>query len=251
MIGKLYAGALASLLAFSSPVSAQENWSYAGTNGPEHWHSLSPANSMCATGRQQSPINIEGTEPVIMHRLITNYTVSPVHLRNDRVVINMPYEKGSMLTVGGKVFELRGFTFRTPAEHTIAGKSYPMSIQFMHEAITGVRAIVEVLVEEGKANLAAQELWDLMPLEPDQVNKRDKVLVNARDLMPADKSYYRYMGSLTTPPCTEGVHWYVLKTPIELSKEQIALVKGILGGKASRPLQPRNNRIILDARPHS
>lgn len=249
MMGKLHAGMLAGLLAFGSAASAQDNWSYSGSNGPANWHSLSPANAVCQSGQQQSPINLEGTEPVIMHRLVTNYTVTPVHLRNDRITINMPYAKGSYLSVGAKVFQLKGFTFRTPAEHAVSGKRHPMSIQFMHEDLDGRRAIVEVFVKEGKANLAAQELWELMPLEPDQIVKRNKVLVNARDLMPTDKSYYRYMGSLTTPPCSEGVSWYILKRPIELSKEQIALVRGIVGGDTARPLQRRNNRIILDARP--
>lgn len=249
MMGKLQAGLLASMMAFSGTVTAQSNWSYSGSNGPANWHSLSPANAICRTGRQQSPINIEGTEPVIMHRLITNYTVAPVNLRNDRLAINMPYTDGSFLNIGAKAFQLRGFTFRVPAEHAVSGTRHPMSIQFFHEDLNGQKAIVEVLVKEGKAHLAAQELWELMPLEADQVMKHPKTLVNARDLMPTDKSYYRYMGSLTTPPCSEGVHWYVLKNPIELSKDQIALVNGILGGQAARPLQNRNNRIILDARP--
>ncbi|MEX0297823.1 MAG: carbonic anhydrase [Kordiimonas sp.] len=249
MMGKLHAGLLAGLLAFSGNASAQNNWSYSGANGPANWHSLSPANSVCRSGRQQSPINIEGTDPVIMHRLVTNYTVTPVNLRNDRLAINMPYEDGSFLTVGTKAYQLRGFTFRSPAEHAVSGTRHPMSIQFFHEDLFGNKAIVEVLVKEGKAHLAAQELWELMPLEPDQVVKRPKTLVNARDLMPSDKSYYRYMGSLTTPPCSEGVNWYILKKPIELSKDQISLVRGILGGDTARPLQNRNNRIILDARP--
>lgn len=249
MIGKFHAGLLAGLLTCTGTLSAQDNWSYSGSNGPENWHSLSPANTICRTGQQQSPINIEGTEPVIMHRLVTDYQVAPVHLRNERIVINMPYPKGSNLIVGPKVFGLKGFTFRTPAEHAISGERHPMSIQFMHESLEGRRAIVEVLVKEGKANMAAQELWELMPLEPDQVMKRDKVLVNARDLMPSDKSYYRYMGSMTTPPCSEGISWYILKKPIEMSREQIALVRGIVGGDTARPLQRRNNRIILDARP--
>lgn len=249
MMGKLHAGLCAGLIALSGSATAQDNWSYSGTNGPDNWHSLSSANAVCRSGRQQSPINIEGTEPVIMHRLATNYTVTPVNLRNDRLAINMPYADGSFLTIGGKVFQLRGFTFRTPAEHAVSGTRHPMSIQFFHEDVSGQKAIIEVLVKEGKANLAAQELWELMPLEPDQVVKNNKTLINARDLMPADKSYYRYMGSLTTPPCSEGVNWYILKKPLELSKEQISLVRGILGGDTARPLQNRNNRIILDARP--
>ncbi|MBL4838507.1 MAG: carbonic anhydrase family protein [Kordiimonadaceae bacterium] len=248
-LARALSAALVGAMAFTASANAQSNWSYSGSNGPNKWHEISGANSLCRAGRQQSPINIEGTDPAVMHRLKTNYLVTPVHLKNNRISVNMFYKKGSILTVGTKVYELEGFDFHTPAEHAIAGKRMPMSIQFMHRARNGSRAIIEVQVKEGRTNIAGQELWELLPLEPDQVMKRIKTLVNARDLMPFDKAYYRYMGSMTTPPCREGVNWYILKTPIEFSKEQIALIRGIVGGDTARPLQNRNNRIILDARP--
>jgi len=252
MVGKisvaLIAGLLSTTLA-SASTSTQDNWSYSGNNGPANWHQLSPANSQCRSGKSQSPINIEGTDPAIMHRLITDYGVAPLSLKNKRIRVEMDYVPGNLLKVGAKVFVLKTLDFHTPAEHQIAGKTYPMSIQFKHRAADGSWAIIETLVKEGRENLAAQEMWDHLPLEPNQNVKRAKVLINARDLMPTDKSYYRYMGSLTTPPCSEGVSWYILKRPIELSKSQIELIRGIVGGDTARPLQARNNRMILDARP--
>lgn len=228
--------------------SQQANWSYSGSNGPNNWHTLSGVNAVCRTGQFQSPLNIEGTEPAVMQRLETNYQVTPIDLMNNRLSVTMRYDAGSMLQVGRKSFALNGAVFHTPAEHTVAGETFPMSIQFMHEAEDGARAIVVSLIKEGAENNAIKEFLPHLPLEAEQRNRRTDVFVNARDLMPSDKSYYRYMGSLTTPPCSEGVSWYVLKNPIEFSVEQIALIKGVIGGSNARPLQRRGNRIILDAR---
>jgi carbonic anhydrase len=252
MLGKLSAVLASGLLATTVTAygaSAQDNWSYSGASGPTNWHQLSPANALCRVGRSQSPIAIDGTDPVIMHRLETDYKVSPLDLKNRNRTVSMEYGEGSRLIVGSKRFTLESLSFHTPGEHTVAGERFPVSIQFKHRAPDGSYAIVETLVREGDANLAAQEIWDNMPLEPGQTSKSSKVLINARDLMPTDKSYFRYMGSLTTPPCSEGVHWYVLKRPIELSKAQIDLLIGVTGGENARPLQNRNNRMILDARP--
>jgi len=244
----LTAGLLSTMVAGAGAL-AQDAWSYSGGKGPNNWYQLSPANNLCRTGKSQSPINIEGTDPAIMHRLITDYGVSPLALKNNQIRVDMTYAPGSLLKVGRKNFTLMSMDFHTPAEHQVAGKVFPMSIQFKHRAADGNWAIIETLVKEGDENLAAQEIWDHLPLEPGQTVKLPKVLVNARDLMPTDKSYYRYMGSLSTPPCSEGVSWYILKRPIELSKSQIDLIRGIVGGDTARPLQPRNNRMILDARP--
>jgi len=252
MVGKysaaLQAGLLSTVLTLGG-VSAQDNWSYAGGNGPKTWHQLSPANKLCRAGQRQSPVNIEGTDPVIMHRLVTDYKVAPINMKNGGHTISMAYTNGSHLKVGAKMFTLRSFSLHAPAEHTISGKRYPMSIQFLHTGPGGTRAVIETLVEEGQTHIAARELLGSMPIEAGQNSKHEKILINARDLMPTDKSYYRYMGSLTTPPCSEGVHWYILKEPIQLSKSQIALVKGVVTGENARPIQARNNRIILDARP--
>lgn len=243
----LASGLLATTASFVT--TAQDTWSYTGDNGPPNWHRLSPANSVCRTGRSQSPIAIDGTDPAIMHQLVTDYKVSPLNLANNKQTLSMRYAEGSRLLIGAKRFNLVGFSFHTPGEHTVAGERFPASIQFHHQSFDGRMAIVETLVREGDTNLAVQEIWDNMPLEAGQSNKTNKVLINARDLMPTDKSYFRYMGSLTTPPCSEGVHWYVLKNPIELSRAQLDLLKGVTGGENARPIQNRNNRMILDARP--
>lgn len=245
-IGLLLVGFAAPALA---PAKAQQaNWSYSGANGPSAWHTLSNGYAQCSTGKFQSPINIEGTEPAVMHRLRSNYLVAPVNMVNTRLGIAADYPAGSELKVGPKTFALNGFMFKSPAEHTVAGEAFPLSLQFIHRAQDGSRAIVVSLVKEGRENLAMSELTPHLPLEPDQRNRRPEVLFNARDLMPNDSGYYRYSGSLTMPPCSEGISWYVLKDPIEMSKEQINLIKGVIGGTNARPLQNRGNRIIMDAR---
>lgn len=243
----LHTGLLSTAIALGS-ASAQDNWSYSGGNGPQAWHQQ-PGAALCRTGQRQSPIAIEGTDPVIMHRLNTNYDVAPIDMKNNQHSVSMAYTDGSHLRVGAKFFTLQRISFHTPAEHTVAGKVFPMSIQFHHRGPDGKWAVIETLVNEGREHRAAQEFLENLPIEPGQSMKRPKVLVNARDLMPAEKDYYRYMGSLSTPPCTEGVSWYVLKKPIQLSKEQIAMAKGVVGGDSARPIQARNNRMILDARP--
>lgn len=222
----------------------QDGWSYSGSNGPATWSSVAPA---CAGG-QQSPIVIEGTEAVIMHRMEPMYRVNPVATHNDGRTVRQNYDAGSILRVGNKIYVLQEFHFHTPAEHQILDTTYPMSIQFTHRSLNGELAVVSVLVREGKENAAAAELLPHLPLEPGQSMNLPTIMINARDFMPASSGYYRYMGSLSHPPCTEGVNWYVMKTPIEFSAEQIGVIKSLTGENA-RPVQPRNNRIILDAQP--
>jgi carbonic anhydrase len=244
----LYATLVAISLLSTGAQAQDATWSYSGPNGPQNWYSLSGAYSQCRTGQFQSPINIEGTEPAVMHHLDPQYDVAPIDLKNEGLGVAMTYSKGSQLHVGKKIFSLNRLTFHTPAEHTIVGISFPLSIQFLHTATDGSTAMVVSLVTEGNENQAIKEYLPYLPLEIGQRNRRSDILVNARDLMPADKSYYRYAGSLTTPPCTEGVSWYVLKHSIQMSKEQIAMLKGVIGADNARPLQPRGNRMILDAR---
>ncbi|TNE67159.1 MAG: carbonic anhydrase family protein [Alphaproteobacteria bacterium] len=234
-----FAGLSALVVAAAAPALADDNWSYGGA-GPASW------GGTCAVGTMQSPIDIEGTEPALMHRLDMQYQVAPLALFNDRHGIRMDYPGGSFLVVGNKRYQLAGFHFHTPSEHSVMDAIFPMEIHFDHVAADGSVATVAVLVRAGAANPAAEEIWPNLPLEPDQNTSRPDIKINARDLMPNDKSYYRYMGSMTTPPCAEGVNWYVLKAPVEFSEQQIGALKGITGDTA-RPRAARNNRIILDA----
>jgi carbonic anhydrase len=236
-------GSLVAASALAAAAFAQDNWSYTGSNGPDSWGSLS---SVCANGSMQSPIVIEGTESVYMNRLETLYSVAPIDMLNDRHTIRFNYASGSMMKVGPKLFELENFHFHTPAEHKVLTTSFPLEIHFDHKAADGSLARIAVLVKEGGQNAAAEEILPYLPIEPDQTSRRPEIKINARDLMPNDHAYYRYMGSTTMPPCSEGVNWYVMKEPVEFSSQQIATLRGIMGENA-RPLQPRNNRMILDA----
>ena len=234
------------LLGLAALASADDMWSYTGENGPANWGSSAP---VCANGALQSPIVIEGTEPALLNRIETNYSVAPVDMHNDRHSIHFTYTPGSMLKIGDKQFELEEFHFHTPAEHRILDTSFPMEIHFKHKMADGTFAVLAVMVKEGRSNLAAEEIWPHLPLEPDQTTRRPDIKINARDFMPDNKAVFRYMGSLTTPPCTEGINWYIFQQPIEFSSQQIAAIHGIMGDNA-RALQPRNNRMILNALPN-
>ncbi|WP_417449948.1 carbonic anhydrase [Kordiimonas sp.] len=246
MYWKQSLGSFVVTVALATATSAQDNWSYSGSNGPDNWGAGS---SVCANGSMQSPIVIEGTEPVYLNRLETHYMVSPLVMHNDRHTVRFNYAPGSKMKIGAKEYELKNFHFHTPAEHRVLTSSYPMEIHFDHAAADGTLARIAVLVKEGKSNMAAEEIWPHLPIEPDQTSRREEVKVNARDLMPNNRIFYRYMGSQTTPPCSEGVNWYIFKEPVEFSSQQIAALRGIMGENA-RPLQPRNNRMILDGLPN-
>jgi len=160
--------------------------------------------------------------------------------------IQANYGKGSHIVLGSERYDLTHFHFRTPSEHTVAGRSFPMEIQFVHKNAKGRTAIVALLVTSGPANLAARELWDRLPIKAHTRSKNTRALINARDLLPDKTAHFRYQGSLTTPPCTENVDWLVLRTPVAFSDDQIVRLRGIMGENA-RPVQARNGRYLLQS----
>jgi carbonic anhydrase len=230
---------------YTIPANAQDSWSYSGDTGPVNWGQLSQDYSTCSNGSQQSPIDIEGTDPAILHDLKLHYNVNTIDLRHRGNRIVQSYQADSLLSVGNKKFELKNITFRTPAEHTVSGNSYPIEIQFAHQDKDGRTAILSVLGTIGSENKALSEILANLPLEAGQASKNDNILINVRDLTPHNTAYYRYNGSLTQPPCSEGVSWYLMKTPVEVSSGQVNVLNALAGNNA-RPTQPRNNRIILD-----
>ncbi len=250
------AGALAAALAVTmAPASAEDaemkggamvKWSYEGETGPDKWGELSPQYLWCSRGRMQSPVDLKDPEPAEMAGIKFDYQVTPLSVLNDGHTIQVNYAKGSSMTVGGRKFMLKTISFHTRSEHTVDGHSFPMEIHFMHESARGEMAVVAVLVEQGDENLGAREIWQHLPQKTQLEQEFANILVNGRDMLPGKQGYYRYMGSLTAPPCTEGVNWFVLKNPIQFSAEQIQAMAAILGSNA-RPVQPRNNRIMLDA----
>jgi carbonic anhydrase len=165
---------------------------------------------------------------------------------NNGRTVQANYGKGSYITLGAERYDLLQFHFHTPSEHRIAGRSFPMEIHFVHSNKRGQLAVVGVLATVGDYNLAAREIWDRLPAQAHTKSADTRALINARDLLPDETKYFRYSGSLTTPPCSEKVNWVVLQKPIYFSDTQISKLHRIIGRNA-RPARARNSRYLLQS----
>jgi carbonic anhydrase len=236
----------AGAVAGSDPAKAgaeECHWSYDGSTGPGDWWKIcSPKFCVCASGIRQSPIDLSDMARAELPLLSFRYRSTPLLVVNNGHTIEVPVG-GSELRVEGESYELLQFHFHTPSEHEIRGKGAPMELHFVHTNALGELAVVGVMLREGAANATLQKIWDLMPRSEGQALD-PKVRINPAALLPAGHAYARYAGSLTTPACAEGVRWYVLLDPVEVSAEQIAAFRTIFPHNA-RPLQPRNGREIL------
>ncbi len=175
-------------------------------------------------------------------RIIRHEHVVDVINSGDTIQIN--YDEGSTLTVDATEFELAQFHFHVPSEHNVDGKSFPMEMHLVHVSEQGEIAVVGVLIEEGSHNPAFEPVVEHIPLESGDEEHLEHVQVQIDDLLPADSSTFRYPGSLTTPPCSEGVRWFVLVQHLELSSQQIQSFARVISGN-NRPLQPHNGRDLL------
>ncbi len=220
------------------------HWSYEGDGGPSHWGTLSKMFTMCAKGKQQSPIDITGaSDSPSLPSLEFNYKTTPLKIKNNGHAVQIDYEEGSHLKIGDQTYKLLQFHFHSPSEHKLNGKSFDMEMHLVHRNKLGQLAVVGVFMKKGAENPFIKKLWELFPKTKDKVNT-SKDLVNVLNGLPNKKSYYSYSGSLTTPPCSEGVKWMVLETPIEVSGKQIAEFKAVFTDTA-RPVQPLNERKLF------
>lgn len=222
-------------------------WTY---EGADHWSDLDPEYAPCNIGKEQSPIDIRNPEKANLPSLQFESTSVPLkYVINNRHTIRVDYHSGNgnFLLAEGKRYELTQFHFHRPSEEYIQGKPYEMEVHLMYKADDGKVAGVAVFVRPGDANTTVQTVWDHMPKTEGQQEVHG-VEISPRSLLPRDTAaYYLYMGSLTAPPCTEGITWFVLKTPIEMSAEQVeAFAK--LYPKDARPLQPLNGRVVKESR---
>ncbi|MCK4743697.1 MAG: carbonic anhydrase [Sulfuriflexus sp.] len=236
----LLSGILLSSMTFAA--GGKAHWGYDGDEGPSHWGDLSHDYATCKTGKSQSPINIDTTTTAKLANIKFNYQASAIDVVNNGHTIQVNYAKGSMLSVGGKSYTLLQFHFHSPSEHEVNGKPYDMVAHLVHQAADGQLGVIGVLMKIGKANSVIASVWDNMPTKSGGHNKVDATL-NVAELLPSNHSYYNYSGSLTTPPCSEGVNWMVLQTPVEVSTEQVAAFTSIFS-KSVRPVQPGNGRLI-------
>jgi len=239
------------LLCLASPLVATEksspHWSYEGDTGPEHWGELSPDFLMCSEGWNQSPIDLVNDVDADTPELQFEYYSSKLNETNNGHSIQQNMEPGSFLRIPERnlVTELKQFHFHSPSEHTIEGKSFAMEIHFVHADKDGKLTVVGILVDEGEEHPVLNQLWAFMPENPGETSQ-EPIGIEETDLLPPTREYYAYSGSLTTPPCTEGVKWLVLKTTVQASAEQIATFKSKVGPATNRPVQPINARVILD-----
>jgi carbonic anhydrase len=230
-----------------SPLSAQWKtpWTY---EGADHWSSLDPDYTICNAGKEQSPIDIRNAQRANLPALRFDYHADPLkYLINNGATIRVNYHDasgtGNFLTVGDTHYQLTQFHFHRPSEEYVDGKPYAMEVHLMHQSSDGKVAGVTVFLKSGAANATVQKLWDHMPPTDSKELEIAGVTVDPAGLLPRDSAYYMYVGSITAPPCTEGVTWFVLKSPVEISPAQIdAFAK--LYPHDVRPVQPLNGRLV-------
>jgi len=241
-------GVFATLALVVGAAFAQEHagphWSYGGSTGPDRWGDLDKAFGACKVGHKQSPIDIRAPKPADLPPLQFAYQRTPLHIVNNGHAIQINYAPGSFLTVGDTRYQLTQFHFHHPSEERINGKNSEMVAHLVHLAPNGHIAVVAVLLDAGAANPVIASLWQHLPTQEGPEQKIDAVQVDATGLLPKDHGYYTYAGSLTTPPCTENVTWFVLKTPERISQSQ-ADAFGKIYPHDERPIQPLYGREVL------
>lgn len=220
------------------------HWSYEGKTGSAHWAEVDEEFKTCKLGKTQSPINIETkkVEKTALKPIAFAYTPSPAEVVNTGHTIQVNLPSGGAATMDGTEYKLLQFHFHTPSEEKVNGKAFPLVAHAVHKSADGKLSVVGVLFKVGKENQTLKPVFSSLPgKEGDK--KTLESGVNVANLLPADKGYYAFMGSLTTPPCSEDVHWQVLKTPVEISASQLAAFRNLYKMNA-RPVQPLNGRTV-------
>lgn len=222
------------------------HWTYRGSHGdPAHWAELSSDFEACGRGRQQSPIDIRTTVKAQLPALQFHYaSAEPTLVNNGHTVqINLP--KGSTLKLGDEVYELVQFHFHTPSEEAVAGKHAAMVVHFVHRNARNELAVVGVLLQPGKTHSGFAPVFEHLPRPGESIHV-EGLSLDLATLLPGKLGYYAYDGSLTTPPCSEGVHWMVLKEPVKLGDQQIKAFRRMFSANA-RPIQPLNGREVRES----
>jgi carbonic anhydrase len=228
--------------AVSKPAAHGGHWSYEGEAGPQSWGQLKPEFIKCATGTRQSPIDIRDGIRVDLEPVQFDYKPSAFRVVDNGHTVQVNVAPGNSIEVMGRRFELAQFHFHRPSEERIDGKQFDMVAHLVHKDVGGRLAVVAVLLERGTAHPLVQAVWNNLPLEKgDEVSARP--VLDLQQLLPKDPRYYTYMGSLTTPPCSEGVLWMVMQQPVQLSADQIAVFARLYPMNA-RPVQQASGRLI-------
>lgn len=230
----------------SAAQHAHIHWSYDGEGGPDNWAKLDPKNTLCASGQRQSPIDIRDGIKVDLEPIAFSYRPSTFRVIDNGHTIQVEVGDGN-ITLTGKTYELLQFHFHRPSEEKVNGRRFDMVAHLVHKSDDGQLAVVAVLFEVGAENPFIQTIWNNMPLEKNSSVAPPTTPLDLNKLLPADRSYYTYMGSLTTPPCSEGVLWLVMKQPIQISQDQLNIFSRLYRNNA-RPIQSGAGRLIKEGR---
>ena len=227
---------------------AAPHWGYAtGAGAPENWGKLSPKFSACETGSNQSPIDLKDIVDADLPAIKFNYNMlSPADITNNGHTVQVNLWSGGEITLDGDKFTLKQFHFHTPSENTINGKNFPLEAHLVHLNKKNEIAVVAILFEPGKDDELLTALWKNIPLKAGESHKLDAKALKAMEFESELTSYYRFNGSLTTPPCTEGVRWIVMKNTRHVSEAQVLTFQKALTHSNNRPVQPVNARIIVE-----
>ena len=229
-----------------SPHKHDAEWGYTGKQGPEFWGTLSPKYHLAIDGKQQSPIDIKTKEAIAesLPPLKFDYRTERMSAINNGHSIQHNEQAGSLLHVGDQKYSLEQYHVHVPSEHTIDGKHADMELHFVHKSSSGKVAVIGVMVNADSKDPVNIPAYKELPKQKGELVVADQVTRNPTDFIPKDHGYMEYLGSFTTPPCTEGIRWIMMKTPISITPAVLAKVKGIIGGN-NRPVQKLNGRKVL------
>ena len=225
----------------------QHEWDYGKEHGPLHWGEIKPEFAPCRAGQRQSPVDVAKTEKADLPAIEFDYRPSPLRIIDNGHTILVTYASGSSIRVADTRYDLKQFHFHRPSESTIRGRSADMELHLVHADATGHLAVVGVMLDHGQENALVHELWKDIPHDKEREALIDGVSINAADLLPANRGYYTFEGSLTTPPCTEDVTWFLLKQPVQISADEVAAFAKLYP-KDARPTQPLHGRVIRETR---
>lgn len=219
------------------------DWSYSGSTGPKDWGRIKPEYAMCKAGRNQSPIDLTSAVQADLTPITLEYEETALDLINNGHTLQVNHTGGSKLTMDGRTYELVQFHFHSPSEHNIDGRPHAMEAHLVHQSEDGQLAVLGVLLDVGVENKFLTDLWEVEATHGMRTTV-EHVKINVSDLLPKERTYFKYSGSLTTPPCTEGVHWVVLRQTSHVSPEQVTHFREVFE-LSSRPIQPIYSRSVM------
>jgi carbonic anhydrase len=244
----LAAAAIAAGGATTYADEATPHWSYSGATGPEHWASEDPSFAACGSGKHQSPVDIEHAVVEPLPPIQFAYQPIPLTVTDTghSFQVNAPSGSGG-ITVGGARYELVQLHFHRPSEEEIQGHRYAMVAHLVHKNANGELAVVAVLIRKGETNPLLSSVFEHFPAPGTSAASVPGAMLNLGEFLPQQRGYYTFDGSLTTPPCTEHVRWFVLKSPVQASAAQLQQFAARYPHDA-RPVQPLNDRTIEQTR---